>query len=112
LLPAIVGSNDYISVRDWRRRPPLRLRVKLDINWCWIKFTRCPHMARSRLHPMRTKDRAPVHAMFRVGTAIAWLKTLKFLYRSIFLLILTLTVDSGDNPDIVSAVFNSSVWGA
>jgi hypothetical protein len=32
-----------ITVRDWRRRPPLRLRVtkKLDIHWCWIKCTRC-----------------------------------------------------------------------
>jgi len=43
----MVGSDDYVSVRDWRRRPPLRLRVtkKLDIHWCWIKCDRCPHMS-------------------------------------------------------------------
>jgi hypothetical protein len=39
-------SFDDIAVRDWRRRPPLRLRVmkRLDICWCWIKCTRCDHM--------------------------------------------------------------------
>ncbi len=39
-------SDQYISARDWRRKPPLRLRVtrKLHIYWCWIKCTRCSHM--------------------------------------------------------------------
>jgi hypothetical protein len=41
-----MSSDDHITVRDWRRRPPLPLRVtkKLDIHWCWTKCTRCPHM--------------------------------------------------------------------
>jgi hypothetical protein len=40
-------------VRDWRRKPPLRLRVtkKLDIHWCWIKCTRCPHMRAVAIAP-------------------------------------------------------------
>ena len=52
-MPVMVGSNDYISVRDWRRRPPLRLRVtkKLDIHWCWIKCSRCPHMRAVAIAP-------------------------------------------------------------
>jgi len=35
-----------VSVRDWRRRPPLRLRVtqKPKTCWWWIKCTRCPHI--------------------------------------------------------------------
>jgi hypothetical protein len=39
-------SKDYVTVRDWQRRSPLRLRAtkKLDIHWCRIKCTRCPHM--------------------------------------------------------------------
>jgi hypothetical protein len=48
-----LSSNDYISVPDWRRKPPLRLRVtkKLDIHWCWIKCTRCPHMRAVAIAP-------------------------------------------------------------
>ncbi len=46
-------SDQYISVRDWRRNPPLQLRVtkKLDICWCWIKCTRCPHMRAVAIAP-------------------------------------------------------------
>ena len=49
----MVGSNNFISVRDWRRKPPLRLRAtkKLDIHWCWIKCTRCPHMRAVAIAP-------------------------------------------------------------
>jgi len=45
--------DDYISVRDWRRKPPLRLRptTKLGICWCWIKCTRCPHMSAVAIAP-------------------------------------------------------------
>jgi len=52
-MPFMVGSDDYISVRDWRRKPPLRLRAakKLHIHWCWIKCTRCPHMAAVAIAP-------------------------------------------------------------
>jgi hypothetical protein len=54
-----MSSDDHITVRDWRRRPPLRLRVtkKLDIRWCWIKCT-LPAHARGRdralHHPLGT----------------------------------------------------------
>jgi hypothetical protein len=49
----MIGFDDYISVRDWRRRPPLRLRVrkKLDIHWGWIKCTHCPHMRAVAIAP-------------------------------------------------------------
>jgi hypothetical protein len=42
----------YISVRDWRRKPPLRLRVakKLHIHW-WIKCARFPHMRAVAIAP-------------------------------------------------------------
>jgi hypothetical protein len=49
-----MSPNDpIITVRDWRRRPPLPLRVtkKLDIHWCWIKCTRCPHMRAVAIAP-------------------------------------------------------------
>jgi hypothetical protein len=48
-----MSSDDHITVRDWRRQPPLRLRVtkKLDIHWCWIKCTRCPHMRAVAIAP-------------------------------------------------------------
>jgi hypothetical protein len=48
-----VTADGYISVRDWRRKPPPRLRVtkKLDICWCWIKCTRCPHMSAVAIAP-------------------------------------------------------------
>jgi len=40
-------------VRDWRRKPPLRLRAtkKLDIDWCWIKCTRCSQMRAVAIAP-------------------------------------------------------------
>jgi hypothetical protein len=46
-------NEPIITVRDWRRRPPLRLRVtkKLDIHSCWIKCTRCPHMRAVAIAP-------------------------------------------------------------
>jgi hypothetical protein len=49
----VVTFDDYISVRDWRRRPPLRLRVtqKPKTSWCWIKCTRCDHMAAVAIAP-------------------------------------------------------------
>jgi hypothetical protein len=45
-MPGMVGSDDHITLRDWLRKPLLRLRVRtrLDIHWCCIKCTRCPHM--------------------------------------------------------------------
>jgi hypothetical protein len=45
--------ENHISVSDWRRRPPLRLRVsrKLKIHWCWIKCTRCSHMRAVAIAP-------------------------------------------------------------
>jgi hypothetical protein len=48
-----LASDDYISVRDWRHKPPLRLRVtrKLHVHWCWIKCTRCDHMAAVAIVP-------------------------------------------------------------
>ena len=48
-----MSPDDYISVRDWRRKPPLRLRVtsKPDVCWFWIKCTRCPHMAAVAIVP-------------------------------------------------------------
>lgn len=47
------GSDDYISVRDWRRKPPLRRTVskKPATCWFWIKCTRCPHMSAVALAP-------------------------------------------------------------
>ena len=49
----------FVTVRDRRLRPPLRMRVrkKLDVHWCWIKCTRWP--------PMRGRDCALHHP---VGT--------------------------------------------
>ena len=49
----MVGSDNFITVRDWRRKPPSRLRVtkKLDIHWCWIKCTRCAHMRAVAIAP-------------------------------------------------------------
>jgi hypothetical protein len=48
-------SDPIITVRDWRRRPPLRLRLrvtkKLHIHWCWIKCSRCPHMRAVAIAP-------------------------------------------------------------
>jgi len=46
-------SESIITARDWRRRPPLPLRVtkKLDIHWCWIKCTRCPRMRAVAIAP-------------------------------------------------------------
>ncbi len=45
----------YISTRDWRRKPPLRLslRSKLHIHWCWIKCTNqtCRQMAAVAIVP-------------------------------------------------------------
>jgi len=40
-------------VRNWRRKPPMPLRVtkKLDICWCWTKCTRCPHMRAVAIAP-------------------------------------------------------------
>jgi hypothetical protein len=48
-----VSPADYISVRDWRRKPPLRLRVtqKPRVCWFWIKCTRCPHMSAVAIAP-------------------------------------------------------------
>lgn len=48
-----VHSDGYISVRDRRRKPPLRLRVtpKLHIHWCWIKCTRCPQKSAVAIAP-------------------------------------------------------------
>jgi hypothetical protein len=48
-----MSPDDYISVRDWRRKPPLWLRVtsKPDVCWFWIKCTRCPHMAAVAIVP-------------------------------------------------------------
>ncbi len=50
---AMLGSADHITVRDWRRKPPLRLRVtkRLHIHWCWIKCTRCDHMRAVAIAP-------------------------------------------------------------
>jgi hypothetical protein len=50
-----VTTDGYISVRDWRRKPPLRLRVteKPRTCWWWIKCTRCPHMAAVAIAPSR-----------------------------------------------------------
>jgi len=50
---ALVSPADYISVRDWRRKPPLRLRVtqKPPVCWFWIKCTRCPHMCAVAIAP-------------------------------------------------------------
>jgi hypothetical protein len=44
---------DSISVRDWRGKPPLRLRVtqKPKTCWWWIRCTRCPHMAAVAIAP-------------------------------------------------------------
>ena len=46
-------TDGYISVRDWRRRPPLRLTVmrKPKTCWWWITCTRCPHMAAVAIAP-------------------------------------------------------------
>ncbi len=40
-------------MREWRRKLPLRLRVrtKLGICWCWIKRERCPHMSAVDIAP-------------------------------------------------------------
>ena len=48
-----MAADDYVSMRDWRRRPPLRLRVtkKLDFHWCWMKCTRCPAMRAVAIAP-------------------------------------------------------------
>jgi hypothetical protein len=50
---ALAQEAAHISVRDWRRRPPLRLRVttKPATCWFWIKCTRCPHMAAVAITP-------------------------------------------------------------
>jgi hypothetical protein len=56
-----MSPNDYISVRDWRRKPPMSLRVtkKLDIHWCWIKCTRCPHMRAVAIAPVGVMPKTP-----------------------------------------------------
>jgi hypothetical protein len=48
-----VTSEPYISVRDWRRKPPMQLRVtrKPLTCWWWIKCTRCPHKAAVAIAP-------------------------------------------------------------
>jgi hypothetical protein len=45
-----------ISVRDWRRQPPLRLTVaeKLDACWCWVNCgapLKCGHRAAVAIAP-------------------------------------------------------------
>jgi hypothetical protein len=44
-------SDSIITVRDWRRWPLLRVTKKLDIHWCWIKCSRCPHMRAVAIAP-------------------------------------------------------------
>jgi hypothetical protein len=46
-------DDDDIGVRDWRPKPPLRLRAKrkLQIRWCRVKCTRCPHMRAVAIAP-------------------------------------------------------------
>jgi hypothetical protein len=48
-------SDAYISMRDWRRKPPMRLRVtrRLHIHWCWINCTdhTCHHTAAVAITP-------------------------------------------------------------
>ncbi len=50
---ALRGVNEHpISVRDWRRKLPLRLRVRTKLGiWCWIKCERCPHMSAVDIAP-------------------------------------------------------------
>jgi hypothetical protein len=46
-------DRDHINVRDWRRKPPLRLRVtqKAKTCWWWIKYTHCPHRGTVAIAP-------------------------------------------------------------
>ena len=46
-------DSDYISVRDWRRKPPLRLAVnrKPDVCGWWIKCDCRPHLAAVAIAP-------------------------------------------------------------
>ncbi len=48
-----VDQHRPSSVRDWRRKPPLRLTIthKPRVCWWWIKCAHCPHMAAVAIAP-------------------------------------------------------------